>query len=117
MPLVTVRDCCIRDPHVLVPDGRTDIDNIALVIKAAEAEADEFFARNHVTVGMRLQFETGSPDLDAAAGRLPARSTHLMVSFALIARSPAVRQRSSIRLASRSPAASERPASRLLRPD
>ena len=99
--LLSVRDCCIPHPHVLNPDGRADIEDISLAVKAAEADADEFFSRNHVTAGMRLLFETGLARLDGKsqqadfllAQAMGGGKTHLMISFALIAKSPAVRQK------------------------
>jgi hypothetical protein len=99
--LLTVRDCCVPHPHILTPDGRADIEDIALAVKAAEADADAFFTRNHVTAGMRLLFETGLARLDSRsqqadfllAQAMGGGKTHLMVSFALIAKSAAVRQR------------------------
>jgi hypothetical protein len=62
--LRTVRDCCVPNDHVLRPDGRTDIEDIALAVHAAERETEAFFARNHVTAGMRQLFETGLARLD-----------------------------------------------------
>jgi hypothetical protein len=57
--LLTVRDCCEPHDHVLKDDGRADIEDIALAVRAAEADAEAFFLRNHVTAGMRVLFETG----------------------------------------------------------
>jgi hypothetical protein len=57
--LRTVRDCCVPHDHVLRPDGRADIEDIALAVHAAERDTEAFFARNHVTAGMRQLFETG----------------------------------------------------------
>ena len=99
--ILTVRDCCVPHGHVLQPDGRADIEDIGLSVHAAEADADAFFARNHVTAGMRLLFETGLARLDGRsqqadfllAQAMGGGKTHLMVSFALIAKSPTVRQR------------------------
>jgi hypothetical protein len=88
--------------HVLEPDGRADIEDIALAVEAAaEADADAFFARNHVAAGIRLLFETGLARLDGRsqqadfllAQAMGGGKTHLMVSFALIAKSPTVRQK------------------------
>ena len=99
--ILTVRDCCVPRQYVLQPDGRADIEDIALSVSAAEEDADAFFALNHVTAGMRLLFETGLARLDGRsqqadfllAQAMGGGKTHLMVSFALIAKSPAVRQR------------------------
>jgi hypothetical protein len=99
--ILTVRDCCVPRQYILQPDGRADIEDIALSVRAAEEDADAFFALNHVTAGMRLLFETGLARLDGRsqqadfllAQAMGGGKTHLMVSFALIAKSPAVRQR------------------------
>ena len=99
--LLTVRDCCRPHDHVLRPDGRADIEDIALAVNAAEQDTEAFFARNHVTAGMRKLFETGLARLDGRSRQsdflltqaMGGGKTHLMVSFALIAKSPAVRQR------------------------
>jgi hypothetical protein len=98
--LLTVRDCCEPHDHVLKDDGRADIEDIALAVKAAEVDVEAFFARNHVTAGMRVLFETGLARLDGRskqadfllAQAMGGGKTHLMVAFALIAKSPAVRQ-------------------------
>jgi hypothetical protein len=82
--------------YVLQPDGRADIEDIALSVSAAEADADAFFALNHATAGMRLLFETGLARLDGRsqqadfllAQAMGGGKTHLTVSFALIAKSP-----------------------------
>ncbi|WP_426954563.1 DUF499 domain-containing protein [Muricoccus radiodurans] len=99
--LLTVRDCCVPHDHVLSPDGRADIEDIALAVRAAEADAEAFFDRNHVTAGMRQLFETGLARLDGKsqqadfllAQAMGGGKTHLMVSFALIAKSPTVREK------------------------
>lgn len=99
--LLTVRDCCVPHDHVLSPDGRADIEDIALAVRAAEGDAEAFFDRNHVTAGMRALFETGLARLDGKsqqadfllAQAMGGGKTHLMVSFALIAKSPAVREK------------------------
>ena len=49
--LLTVRDCCVPHDHVLTPDGRADIEDIALAVRAAEGDVEAFFARNHGTGG------------------------------------------------------------------
>src|ERR1700733_4756668 len=99
--LLTVRDCCEPHDHVLKDDGRADIEDIALAVRAAEADAEAFFLRNHVTAGMSVLFETGLARLDGRskqadfllAQAMGGGKTHLMVAFALIAKSPAVRQK------------------------
>ncbi len=99
--LLTVRDCCVPHDYVLKPDGRADIEDIALAVRAAEEDADAFFSRNHVTAGMRVLFQTGLERLDGRsqqadfllAQAMGGGKTHLMVAFALIAKSPTVRQR------------------------
>jgi Protein of unknown function (DUF499)/Chitobiase/beta-hexosaminidase C-terminal domain len=99
--LRTVRDCCVPNDHVLRPDGRADIEDIALAVHAAERDTEAFFARNHVTAGMQQLFETGLVRLDGRSQQadfllsqaMGGGKTHLMVSFALIAKSPAVRQK------------------------
>jgi hypothetical protein len=42
--LRTVRDCCVPHDHVLSPDGRADIEDIALAVHAAEQDTVAFFA-------------------------------------------------------------------------
>ena len=99
--LMTVRDCCVPYDHVLTPDGRPDIEDVAMAVRAAEKDVDDFFIRNHVTAGMQKLFETGLARLDGRsqqadfllAQAMGGGKTHLMISFALIAKSPAVRQR------------------------
>lgn len=99
--LLTVRDCCVPHDYVLTPDGRADIEDIALAVRAAESDADAFFSRNAITAGMRQLFETGLARLDGRsqqadfllAQAMGGGKTHLMVSFALIAKSANVRQR------------------------
>ena len=99
--LLTVRDCCTPHDYVLRPDGRAEIEDIALAIQAADSDAQAFFGRNWVTAGMRQLFETGLARLDGRsqqadfllAQAMGGGKTHLMVSFALIAKSPSVRQR------------------------
>ena len=99
--LLTVRDCCEPHDHVLKDDGRADIEDIALAVRAVEGDAEAFFDRNHVTAGMRVLFETGLARLDGRskqadfllAQAMGGGKTHLMVAFALIAKSPAVRQK------------------------
>lgn len=99
--LLTVRDCCVPHDHVLVPDGRADIEDIALAVRAAEEDAASFFARNHVTAGMRQLIESGLARLDGRSQQadyllsqaMGGGKTHLMVAFALLAKSPDLRQR------------------------
>ena len=43
-----------------------EIEDISEVIEAAERDADAFFARNHVTGGMRQMFEVGIARLDGS---------------------------------------------------
>jgi hypothetical protein len=99
--LKTVRDSCEPHDYVRDPDGRADIEDIALAVRAAEADGEAFFERNHLTAGMRQLFETGLARLDGKsqqadfllAQAMGGGKTHLMVSFALIAKSPRVRQK------------------------
>ena len=99
--LTAVQDCCTPHDYVLRPDGRADIEDVALAVQAAEDDADAFFARNHVTAGMRQLFETGLARLDGKSEQADFLLTqamgggkiHLMVSFALLAKTSAVRQR------------------------
>jgi hypothetical protein len=96
---LTVRDACQPHPNVLRADPEPDIEDIASVIKAAEVDARAFFARNHVTSGMRQIFELGIARLDGRSDQaiytltqaMGGGKTHLMVAFGLIAKSPALR--------------------------
>lgn len=46
---LTVKDACTPHPSVLRSDPEPDIEDIGSVLQAAEADAEAFFARNHVT--------------------------------------------------------------------
>ena len=95
----TVRDCCIPHPSVLRADPEPDIEDIGPAIQAGERDAASFFARNHVTGGMRKMFEIGIARLDGHSDQavytltqaMGGGKTHLMVSFGLIAKSPTLR--------------------------
>ena len=95
----TVRDLCEPHPNVRRSDPEPDIEDIAEVIEAAEQDAAAFFARNHVTGGMRQLFELGIARLDQRSDQavytltqaMGGGKTHLMVAFGLIAKSAALR--------------------------
>ncbi|WP_149536631.1 anti-phage-associated DUF499 domain-containing protein [Siccirubricoccus phaeus] len=97
--LLTVRDACRPHPSVLRADPEPDIEDIAQVIKAAERDAEAFFARNHVTGGMRQMFELGIARLDGRSDQavytltqaMGGGKTHLMVAFGLVAKAPTLR--------------------------
>lgn len=97
----TIRDLCTPHHNVLRSDPEPDIEDIALVIGAAEKDASAFFARNHVTNGMRQLFELGIARLDQRSDQavytltqaMGGGKTHLMVAFGLIAKSAALRTR------------------------
>lgn len=98
MPL-SVRDACRPHPSVLRSDPEPDIEDIGQVIQVAERDAEAFFARNHITGGMRQIFEVGIARLDGRSDQaiytltqaMGGGKTHLMVSFGLIAKSAALR--------------------------
>ncbi|MDT8292055.1 anti-phage-associated DUF499 domain-containing protein [Roseomonas mucosa] len=98
--LTTVRAACKPFDSVLRSDPEPDIEDIAQVIEAAEKEAGAFFARNHVTGGMKQLFELGIARLDGRSDQavftltqaMGGGKTHLMVSFGLIAKSAPLRQ-------------------------
>lgn len=97
--LLTVRDACRPHPSVLRADPEPDIEDIAQVIQAVEKDAEAFFARNHVTGGMRQMFELGIARLDGRSEQavytltqaMGGGKTHLMVAFGLVAKVPALR--------------------------
>jgi hypothetical protein len=97
--VTTVRDACIPHPSVLRSDPEPDIEDIGQVIKVAEGDADAFFGRNWVTGGMRQMFEVGVARLDGRSDQavftltqaMGGGKTHLMVSFGLLAKIPALR--------------------------
>jgi hypothetical protein len=95
----TVRDLCQAHPNVLRADPEPDIEDISEVIEAAAKDAALFFARNHVTGGMRQLFELGIARLDQRSDQavytltqaMGGGKTHLMVAFGLIAKSASLR--------------------------
>lgn len=95
----TVRNLCQPHPNVLRSDPEPDIEDIAEVIEAAEQDAAAFFARNHITGGMRQLFDLGIARLDKRSDQavytltqaMGGGKTHLMVAFGLIAKSAALR--------------------------
>ncbi|MBV8524768.1 MAG: ATP-binding protein [Acetobacteraceae bacterium] len=99
--LQTVRQACTPHASVLRADPEPDIEDLAQVVRAAEADADRFFSRNHVTSGMKQLFELGIARLDGRSEQgvytltqaMGGGKTHLMVAFGLIAKSPELRQR------------------------
>ncbi len=99
--LTAIRDVCTPFDSVLRSDPEPDIEDIAQLIKAEEGASDAFFARNHVTGGMKQLFELGIARLDGRSDQavftltqaMGGGKTHLMVSFGLIAKSATLRQR------------------------
>lgn len=99
--LSTVRDVCVPHPNVLRADPEPDIEDIGQVIETAEKDAAAFFARNHVTGGMRQMFELGIARLDGRSDQavytltqaMGGGKTHLMVAFGLVAKSASLRTR------------------------
>src|SRR4029077_20022599 len=96
---LTVQDACRPHPNTLRADPEPDIEDIAEVIRAAQADIEAFFSRNHVTRGMRELFELGIARLDGRSDQaiytltqaMGGGKTHVMVAFGLIARSPEFR--------------------------
>ena len=91
--LKTVRDACI--PHKMALDFSMaeQIEDLRAVIGQA-GDGDAFFAKNHITAGMRQLFELG---LRRLAGRsdqavfeltqaMGGGKTHTMIAFGLVAR-------------------------------
>lgn len=99
--MLTVRDSCVPHPNVLKSDPEPDIEDIGAVIEAAEKDAAAFFARNHITGGMRQLFELGIARLDGRSDQavytltqaMGGGKTHLMVAFGLVAKSAPLRQK------------------------
>ena len=95
----TVRDLCEPHPNVLRSDPEPDIEDISEVLEAAAQDAAAFFARNHVTGGMRAMFELGIARLDGRSDQavytltqaMGGGKTHLMVAFGLVAKSASLR--------------------------
>ncbi|HTA88569.1 MAG TPA: DUF499 domain-containing protein, partial [Polyangiaceae bacterium] len=96
--LRTTRDACTPDPSVLRSDYKDQIEDLATLRRNA-SEARAFFARNHVTSGMRLLFEQclrrlasksdqGVFELTQAMG---GGKTHSMVALGLIVKDDALR--------------------------
>jgi predicted AAA+ superfamily ATPase len=74
----TVRDACRPHPSVLRSDPEPDIEDIGQVLDAAEHDAEAFFARTHVTGGMRQMFEVGVARLDGRSDQAVYTLTQAM---------------------------------------
>jgi hypothetical protein len=98
--LKTVRDAC--KPHKMALDFSLaeQIEDISDLIDQA-GDGGAFFAKNHITAGMRQLFDMG---LRRLAGRsdqavfeltqaMGGGKTHTMIAFGLVARDPALRAR------------------------
>src|SRR5688500_1859306 len=98
--LKTVRDACT--PHQMALDFSMaeQIEDLAAVI-GGPGDGQAFFAKNHITAGMRQLFDLG---LRRLAGRsdqavfeltqaMGGGKTHTMIAFGLLARSAKLRER------------------------
>src|SRR5690606_14287749 len=97
--LKTVRDACT--PHKMALDFSMaeQIEDLAAVIGGA-GDGQAFFAKNHITAGMRQLFDLG---LRRLAGRsdqavfeltqaMGGGKTHTMIAFGLVARNAKLRE-------------------------
>jgi len=101
--LRTVRDACTPHPQALDWVHANQIEDLGKLIAAAAepAQADTFFASNHVTAGMRTLFQMGIARLagksDQAlfelAQAMGGGKTHTMVAFGLLATHDDLRKR------------------------
>lgn len=101
--LKTVRDACTPQPQALDWVHANQIEDLGKLITAASqpAEAEAFFASNHVTAGMRTLFQMGIGRLagksDQAlfelAQAMGGGKTHTMVAFGLLATHDELRQK------------------------
>lgn len=102
--LLTVRDACEIHEHVKRADAAPEIDDLVEALTAAAASpeaAEQFFATNYVTGGMRLLLELGFGRLAGQSEQpsfvlsqaMGGGKTHMMIALGLLARLPTLRRR------------------------
>ena len=97
----TVRQLC--QPHdaafsYVVGD---QVERLDQVIKDGAAQADDFFAKNHVTAGLKVLLQEGLARLSGKSGQalfelrqaMGGGKTHSMIALGLLARSAALRKK------------------------
>jgi hypothetical protein len=108
--LKTVRDACEPHPSALDFSPAEQVEDLAQVIDE-QADGRAFYAKNHITAGMRQLFELGLKRLagknDQALFELTQAmgggKTHTMVAFGLLARNESLRAEVVPALASEAP--------------
>ena len=108
--LKTVRDACEPHPSALDFSPAEQVEDLAQVIDE-QADGRVFYAKNHITAGMRQLFELGLKRLagknDQALFELTQAmgggKTHTMVAFGLLARNESLRAEVVPALASEAP--------------
>jgi hypothetical protein len=96
----TVRDACELAPNALAVKLSDQVEQLDELI-ADEADGEAFFARTHVTQGMKDLVTEGLARLAGASSQavfhlkqaMGGGKTHLLVGFGLLARHPALRGR------------------------
>ena len=97
--LQTVKDACELHPMALDYAMGDQVEHLSVLLEDAEATAEEFFAKNYVTAGMRVLLRQG---LERLAGKsdqavfelkqaMGGGKTHSMLALGLLARNPALR--------------------------
>jgi len=97
--LQTVKDACELHPKALDYAMGDQIEHLSDLLDEAERAAEDFFAKNHVTGGMRVLLRQG---LERLAGKsdqavfelkqaMGGGKTHSMLALGLLARNPALR--------------------------
>ena len=97
----TVRQLCVPHQAAFAYVVGDQIEKLDQVLADTAAEADDFFAKNHVTAGLKVLLQEGLSRLAGRSGQavyelrqaMGGGKTHSMIALGLLARSSILRSK------------------------